>query len=36
MDKVKTLSDMDIRNIMDNKINVVLYSDLHKYKNIKQ
>ena len=36
MDKVKALSDLDIKNIMDNKINVVMYSDLHKYNNIKQ
>jgi hypothetical protein len=36
MSKVRSLSDLDIKNIMDNKINVVMYSDLHKYKDIKQ
>lgn len=36
MDLVKALSDVDIRNILNNKINVVLYSDLYKYKDINE
>ena len=34
MDKVKALSDVDIRKILNNMVNVVLYSDLHKYNSI--
>lgn len=31
---IKALSDKDILKIFDNKINVILYNDLHKYNNI--
>jgi hypothetical protein len=36
MNNVKPLSDIDIKKYLDNKVNVVLYNDLIKYKNIHQ